>query len=143
MALWMNETNIKGPAKSRLAQFVKIKNKSIHKNFISFQVIPNITFFHEDYTFNQLTEFVISSPQTTQKKYTLDIMIVNKEKKNFVKGHIDVVPHEQGSLLTFFVENSTFSDFTIDLLIKSFQLIQVTSKDQESASSQSLKDLNK
>lgn len=142
-ALWMNESNLKGPAKSRLAQFVKIKNKSIHKDFISFQVMPNISLLEDNSDFNQLTEFVISGQPTTNKEYRLDIKIIRKGIKDFVKGYIDVAPHEQGSLLAFFIEDSTYSDFTLNMLIKTFQLIRLTSPDKEEASAQSMKETAK
>lgn len=141
-ALWTKESHINeySKSRSRLSHLLKIKNKSIHKDFVSFQVIPNVSFLKENYQLNQLTEFVIFSQPTTNPKYRLDITI-NTALKSSVHGYIDVAPHELGSLLTFYVEKSTYSDFTIDLLIKSFQLIRVTSTDQESAAIQTQKEL--
>lgn len=141
-ALWMKETPTEdyGKNRSRLSHFLKIKNKSIHKDFVSFQVIPDVSLFKENGHLTQLTEFIISSQPTTSQNYRLEIT-VNTALKNSVHGHIDVTPHELGSLLTFYIEKSTYSDFTIDLLIKSFQLIRVTSTDPESAATQTRKEL--
>jgi hypothetical protein len=140
-ALWAQEihNNASDVGVSRLSKYLKIKNKTVRQNFISFQVIPDVSLLKENYIANQLTEFIISEKKISDQHYRLNV-IVNAPYRNYVNGHIDVQAHELGSLLTFYIEKSTYTDLTIDLMIKTFQLVKIISKDQSSATTNTVKE---
>lgn len=140
-AIWMSETNTRGAEdKSRLTKFFRIKDKKVRQEFVTFKVELDFPVLSEYYETSNLVAFKVTDQNRSTENARLDID-VQAPFKNIIHGYVEILPHEVGSLLTFYVIDSTYSDWAIDLFTKSFQLVHFIAADPNSATKQTVKEL--
>ncbi len=140
-AIWASGTSIgKAENQSRLAKFFRIKDKKTRQNFVSFSVEVDFPILKEYYEASNLVEFRVTEKNRLTDNARLDVEVV-APFKNLVHGYVEILPHEVGSLLTFYVVDSSYSDWTINLFIKAFDLVRIISEDPNTATKETMKEM--
>lgn len=141
-AIWMMESNTRGIGenKSRLTGLFSIKNKIVRQDFVSFELQPNVILFKQTYDLNERALFTVTQKTIHEQNYELSV-VAQMIDGNKVFGHIIVSKHELGSLLVFYLDKSSYGEFTTNFFIRSFHLIRIMANDPESATIQTLKEL--
>lgn len=125
--------------RSRLSRYFKIKNKIVRQDSISFQIYPDFPILKDYYEANQHIEFIISETGHIENNIDLKISMFSN-KKEVLSGRIEITRHELGSLLKFYIIDSTYNPMMLDLFIKSFKLAHITFSEEKEATKQTLKE---
>ena len=132
-----NERSKNSSYPSRLTRFIKIKNKTVRQNIVKYEITPDVPILKEYFGDIKSVDITVTESLKANNSYDLNAVFdISKDQK--INSRIEVVKHEQGALLKFFITDSTYSKTALNIFIATIRTFKFARETAEQASTDTM-----